>query len=108
VSSLAKDFKASPALAANAIRATQLIGGDVSHIKLALCSILKTIDGSFDRPIDDSSKYSYDEGLINTNIKLSELTQTLSQPKAYPALRSVFRCRNTGRSSFYRRCEHEP
>ena len=76
---LARDFEIPPALAANAVRATKLANGNALHLRMAVKSIAKAMNGGqSERPAIRAGE-SFDLGLINADCDLASLHQRLGQ-----------------------------
>lgn len=73
IAELAKEFPESPALAANAVRAARLAGGDARQIRQAVQSVAMLIHGKRPKP-QSGQKAPYELGLLNADLDLQKLT----------------------------------
>lgn len=82
VRSLAREPSASPALAANAVRATRLAGGGADRLRLSVNSIAKAMRGGLEKATSDLATQTFDIGLANADTDLVRLSDRLARAEA--------------------------
>jgi transitional endoplasmic reticulum ATPase len=103
IKTLARELKAPPALAGNAIRASRLAGGDTARIELAVRNVSKALRGGIDLPPKQNSDAPYDDQLVNADMNLADLVARLSRPTAVKNFSlCLYGLPGTGKSAFAR------
>ena len=100
---LAREFEAPPGLAVTAVRGAKLAGAGVEQIRLSVRATAKAMAGGQERPPTAYELSDYNPGLINPDIDLVAVAETLARPESP---RNVSFCLygppGTGKSAFAR------
>jgi SpoVK/Ycf46/Vps4 family AAA+-type ATPase len=101
--SLAREPNASPALAANAVKAARLAGGGAERLRLSVASIAKAMRGGLEVAVPVRGAHAFDLALVNADIDLLRLGDRLARSGAP---RNVSLCLSgppgTGKSAYVR------
>ena len=101
-SRLARLVPAAPAVAATALRATRLAGGDAATARLIVGGIARAVAGGRSAaPVEDDSG-CYDPALVNADCDLLELAERLSRPGNLAVSLLLSGPPGTGKSAFVR------
>ena len=99
---LAREFEASPAVAANAVRAARLAGGDVDTVRSMVHGIRKAMNGGRELPPPTVPGQFYDPTLANADHDLVALAEQVAAAPDRRISFCMFGAPGTGKSAWAR------
>lgn len=102
VRGLARDFKAPPAMAANAVRAAKLAGGEPEILSHTVKSIATAMQGGWEPPPSQGMVENYQPSLVNASTEPRELADRLAAGTNRHFSLCLFGPPGTGKSAYAR------